>query len=185
MNEQKPYLKKPDWLKVKISNPKNLNHVTALIQSLNLNTVCHGANCPNRLECFSKKTATFMILGSVCSRHCRFCNIESGQLLPPDINEPFRVAQAVKELDLKHAVITSVTRDDLADGGAFLFAQTILAIRAESPETIIEVLIPDFQGSYDALKLVMDAKPHVINHNIETVIDFMKMFDQKLITNKV
>ena len=161
--------RKPEWLKVKIENPKNLNHVNTLIRSLNLNTVCHGANCPNRLECFSKKTATFMILGSICSRHCRFCNIESGKLMPPDLNEPFRVAQAVKELGLKHAVITSVTRDDLTDGGASLFADTIKAIQKVSPDTIIEVLIPDFKGDYDALKVVMDAKPHIINHNVETI----------------
>lgn len=161
--------RKPEWLKVKIENPKNLNHVNTLIRSLNLNTVCHGANCPNRLECFSKKTATFMILGGVCSRHCRFCNIESGKLLPPDINEPYRVAKAVEELGLKHAVITSVTRDDLPDGGASLFAETIKAIKATSSETIIEVLIPDFKGDYQALKVVMDAKPHIINHNVETV----------------
>jgi lipoate synthase len=163
------YQKKPEWLKVKIQNPKNLSHVNTLIQSLNLNTVCHGANCPNRLECFSKSTATFMILGSICSRHCRFCNIESGKLLPPDIGEPYRVATAVKELGLKHAVITSVTRDDLEDGGALMFAQTITAIREASPDTTIEVLIPDFKGSFDALKSVMDAKPHIINHNVETV----------------
>ena len=163
------YQKKPEWLKVKIQNPKNLSHVNTLIQSLNLNTVCHGANCPNRLECFSKSTATFMILGSICSRHCRFCNIESGTLLPPDIGEPYRVAIAVKELGLKHAVITSVTRDDLEDGGAQMFAQTIIAIREASPDTTIEVLIPDFKGSFDALKTVMDAKPHIINHNVETV----------------
>ncbi len=161
--------RKPDWLKVKIENPKNLNHVNTLIRSLNLNTVCHGANCPNRLECFSKKTATFMILGGVCSRHCRFCNIESGKLLPPDLNEPFRVAKAVEELGLKHAVITSVTRDDLHDGGAGLFADTIKAIKAVSIDTIIEVLIPDFKGDFEALKVVMDAKPHIINHNVETV----------------
>lgn len=164
------YQKKPEWLKVKIENPRNLSHVSTLIQSLNLNTVCHGANCPNRLECFSKRTATFMILGSLCSRHCRFCNIESGKLMPPDIGEPYRVAQAVKQLDLKHAVITSVTRDDLPDGGAFLFAETIKAIKAESPETVIEVLIPDFQGNYEALKNVMDAGPNIINHNVETVV---------------
>ena len=110
-----------------------------------------------------------MILGGVCSRHCRFCNIESGKLLPPDINEPYRVAKAVEELGLKHAVITSVTRDDLPDGGASLFAETIKAIKATSSETIIEVLIPDFKGDYQALKVVMDAKPHIINHNVETV----------------
>ncbi|GAU76752.1 lipoyl synthase [Fusibacter sp. 3D3] len=167
--EKNALKRKPEWLKVKIENPKNLNHVNTLIRSLNLNTVCDGANCPNRLECFSKKTATFMILGNVCSRHCRFCNIESGQLTPPDLNEPFRVAQAVKALELKHAVITSVTRDDLQDGGAGLFASTINAIRDASPDTIIEVLIPDFKGDYDALKVVMDAKPHIINHNVETI----------------
>ena len=164
-----PYQKKPEWLKVRIENPKNLSHVNTLIQSLNLNTVCHGANCPNRLECYSKRTATFMILGSVCSRHCRFCNIESGLLLPPDINEPYRVAQAVKELDLKHAVVTSVTRDDLPDGGASYFADTIRAIREASPETKIEVLIPDFKGDEDALIKVMAEKPDIINHNVETV----------------
>lgn len=163
------FKRKPEWLKVKIENPKNLTHVNTLIRSLNLNTVCEGANCPNRMECFSKKTATFMILGSVCSRHCRFCNIESGKLLPPDSGEPYRVAQAVKSLGLKHAVITSVTRDDLSDGGAMIFAMTIEAIKLESPDTVIEVLIPDFKGDFEALKVVMDAKPHIINHNIETV----------------
>lgn len=162
-------IRKPEWLKVKIENPKNLNHVNMLVQSLNLNTVCHGANCPNRLECFSKRTATFMILGDICSRHCRFCNIESGKLMPPDINEPYRVAQAVKELGLKHAVVTSVTRDDLSDGGASLFADTIRAIRAEAPDTIIEVLIPDFLGDEDALETVIKANPHIINHNVETI----------------
>ncbi len=167
--ESHKVLRKPDWLKVKIENPKNLSHVNKLIHSLNLNTVCHGANCPNRLECFSKKTATFMIMGSICSRHCRFCNIESGTLLPPDINEPHRVAEGVKTLDLKHAVVTSVTRDDLDDGGAFMFAETIKAISKSSPSTTIEVLIPDFNGSLDALKKVIDASPHIINHNVETV----------------
>ncbi len=166
---KKPYLKKPDWLKVKIQNPKNLSGVNSLIQSLNLNTVCQGANCPNRLECFSKKTATFMILGSTCSRNCRFCNIESGKLLPPDIDEPYRLAKAVAELGLKHAVVTSVTRDDLPDGGAGHFAHTITEIRKAAPNTVIEVLIPDFQGNYDALKTVVAAKPDIINHNVETV----------------
>ena len=166
---KKPYLKKPDWLKVKIQNPKNLSGVNSLIQSLNLNTVCQGANCPNRLECFSKKTATFMILGSTCSRNCRFCNIESGKLLPPDIDEPYRLAKAVAELGLKHAVVTSVTRDDLPDGGAGHFAQTIKEIRKAAPNTVIEVLIPDFQGNFEALKTVVAAKPDIINHNVETV----------------
>ncbi|OJV63000.1 MAG: lipoyl synthase [Clostridiales bacterium 38-18] len=166
---KKPYLKKPDWLKVKIQNPKNLSGVNSLIQSLNLNTVCQGANCPNRLECFSKKTATFMILGSTCSRNCRFCNIESGKLLPPDIDEPYRLAKAVAELGLKHAVVTSVTRDDLPDGGAGHFAQTITEIRKAAPSTVIEVLIPDFLGNHEALKTVVAAKPDIINHNVETV----------------
>ena len=170
LNAKTPYQKKPEWLKVKIENPRNLSKVNTIIQSLNLNTVCHGANCPNRLECFSKRTATFMILGSVCSRHCRFCNIESGKLLPPDIGEPYRVAEAVKQLDLKHAVITSVTRDDLEDGGAYFFAETIKAIKSTSPDTVIEVLIPDFKGNEAALNLVMDAGPAIINHNVETVI---------------
>lgn len=163
------YTKKPDWLKVKIENPKNLNQVNALVQSLNLNTVCHGANCPNRLECFSKKTTTFMILGGICSRHCTFCNIGSGTMLPPDLTEPYRVAEAVEKLELRHAVITSVTRDDLPDGGASQFAQTIAEIKKRCPNTVIEVLIPDFQGNLEALKSVIAAKPHIINHNVETV----------------
>lgn len=170
MKPENEMLRKPPWLKVKIDHPKNLSHVNTLIQSLKLNTVCQGANCPNRLECFSKKTATFMILGNVCSRSCRFCNIESGTLHPPDLDEPYRVAKAVKALELKHAVITSVTRDDLPDGGAFAFASTIKAIKEACPETIVEVLIPDFRGDLEALKMVIDAGPNIINHNVETVL---------------
>ncbi len=169
--------RKPEWLRVRLSDTKKYNSVNEIIKARKLNTVCEGANCPpNRLECYSKKTATFMILGSQCSRNCRFCNIEEGELPHPDKSEPERVALAVKDLGLVHAVVTSVTRDDLKDGGgASMFASSIIAIRKHSPATIVEVLIPDFQGSEESLNLVIEAKPEVINHNIETV---PRLYDQ-------
>lgn len=167
--EKKSYKRKPDWLKVKITDAKNLTSVHHLIASKGLNTVCQGANCPNILECYGKKTATFMILGATCTRHCTFCNIETGTLNCPDITEPTRVAEAIRELKLEHAVITSVTRDDLSDGGADHFKSTILEVRKLNPTTTIEVLIPDFQGDLNALLTVIDAKPDIINHNVETI----------------
>lgn len=161
--------RKPEWLKVRIQNTKNLVTVGNMLKENKLNTVCHGANCPNRLECFSKKTATFMILGSNCTRHCTFCNISAGVPEFLDLDEPRRVAEAIKTLGLKHTVITSVTRDDLLDGGAGHFAHTVNEIKRLSPETVVEVLIPDFRGDLMALQMVMDSKPDIINHNVETV----------------
>lgn len=164
-------IRKPEWLKVKINSTKKLVAVNEILHAKKLNTVCQGANCPNRLECFSKKTATFMILGSNCTRNCTFCNISGGKPDAVDHDEPRRVAEGVKELGLKHAVITSVTRDDLKDGGSSHFAKTVTEIKKLCPETIVEVLIPDFQGSDDALNAVIESAPDIINHNIETIKD--------------
>lgn len=162
--------RKPAWLRIEKRRGENLNYVTNLLEKYSLNTVCDGANCPNKAECFSKKTATFMIMGNECSRNCRFCDVKmSKNLLPLDPNEPENLAKATIELGLKHVVVTSVTRDDLPDGGADHFAQTIRAIRAKDKSIIIEVLISDLQGDKDALKIVVDAEPDIINHNVETV----------------
>ena len=136
-----------------------------------LNTVCKEANCPNRMECYSKRTSTFMILGSICSRGCRFCNVAGGTPTPVDYDEPHKVAMAIHDLGLKFAVVTSVTRDDLADGGSGIFAELIREVHALDPPVQIEVLIPDFQGSREDLQRVVDAGPEIINHNVETVPD--------------
>lgn len=159
--------RKPDWLKIKLQGAEKLTEIKKMLNRLELNTVCKEANCPNMIECFGRKTATFMILGSICTRNCTFCNVSKGFPQSVDQQEPMRVAEAVKELGLRHAVITSVTRDDLPDGGASHFAQVIKKIKARN--VIVEVLIPDLQGDEAALKVVVDAKPHVLNHNIETV----------------
>lgn len=165
--------KKPEWLKVAF-NKDAVEEVSALMGRLKLNTVCKEANCPNLGECFKKQTATFMILGSVCTRQCRFCNVTKGSAQMVDEMEPQHLAEAVKSLGLKHVVITSVTRDDLPDGGASHFARCIEAVRKLSPETTIEVLIPDFQGDEGALDKVIAASPEVINHNVETVRSLYK-----------
>lgn len=161
--------RKPSWLKVKIELSSNLKQVQALTRTLNLNTVCQEANCPNRLECYNKGTAAFMILGSVCTRNCRFCNVSSGKPDTVDCNEPIHVAEAIKKLDLKHAVITSVTRDDLPDGGAMHFHNVIDEIHKLNPNTSVEVLIPDLKGDLDSLKVILDANPEILNHNVETI----------------
>ncbi len=159
--------RKPEWLKIKLQGAEKLTQIKKMLNRLSLHTVCEEANCPNMIECFGRRTATFMILGSVCTRNCTFCNVTKGHTQPVDADEPTHVAQAVQELGLKHAVITSVTRDDLPDGGAAHFAEVINKLRAT--DVIVEVLIPDFQGSKEALALVMAAKPHILNHNVETV----------------
>ena len=143
--------------------------IKRLLQEKNLNTVCSSARCPNIGDCWSRRTATFMILGARCSRNCRFCAIEHGRLHPPDAEEPLRVAQAVQTLKLRYAVVTSVTRDDLPDGGAGHFNATILAIRLLNPQCLIEVLIPDLQGDTQSLDFILAARPDVLNHNLETV----------------
>ncbi|GAA0116146.1 lipoyl synthase [Clostridium senegalense] len=163
------YKRKPDWLKVKLEHSDNFKKVQALTRSLSLNTVCTEANCPNRLECHNKGTATFMILGNTCTRNCRFCNVTSGTPTDVDPLEPIHVAEAIQKLNLRHAVITSVTRDDLVDGGASHFANVINCIRKLNPSTTVEVLIPDLKGNWNGLKTITDAKPEILNHNIETV----------------
>ncbi len=165
---------KPAWLKKKLPVGGDYQRVTRLLSESKLHTVCQEANCPNMFECFSKDTSTFMILGSQCTRHCRFCNVTAEAPTPVDPQEPQRVADASKTLGLRYVVVTSVTRDDLPDGGAEQFAKTIKAIKAtlpsdENSQPRVEVLIPDLQGDIYALKIVMDAEPDVLNHNLETV----------------
>ena len=161
---------KPSWLKKSLPKGGDYQKVKNLLSKAKLHTVCQEANCPNIFECFSKNTSTFMILGSVCTRNCQFCNILNKPPEPVDPDEPLRVAKTAKDLKLKYVVITSVTRDDLEDGGASHFAATIKAIKSLLPDNIkIEVLIPDFQGDTRALKIVVNAKPDVLNHNIETI----------------
>lgn len=165
-----PRQPKPSWLKRSLPTGSDYEKVRQLLSRSNLHTVCQEAKCPNMWECFSRQTSTFMIMGDQCTRNCRFCNVRTGTPLPLDPDEPVRVAKAALELGLKYIVITSVTRDDLDDGGALHFAKTIREIRTFLPDgTKVEVLIPDFQGSKDALYRVMEAKPDVLNHNIETV----------------
>jgi lipoyl synthase len=161
--------RKPEWLRIKKREGENLGYVKHILEDLSLNTVCEAANCPNRAECFSKRTATFMILGRECTRNCRFCNVSSNPVEAVNPEEPNNVAEATVKLGLQHVVITSVTRDDLSDGGADHFAKTIRAIKEKDPKIIVEVLIPDLQGDVDALKIVIDAKPDILNHNVETV----------------
>ena len=160
--------RKPDWLKVSY-NRESVEEIAEIMRQLHLNTVCKEANCPNLGECYKKHTATFMILGSQCTRNCRFCNIACGKPEPVDPEEPENVAKAVAHLKLRHAVITCVTRDDLPDGGAAQFARTIQAIRATSPGTTVEVLISDMKGDRASLDTVMDARPDVLTHTVETV----------------
>lgn len=160
---------KPEWLKIRVQSGGNLAEVEDLLGRLSLRTVCEEANCPNRMECFGRKTATFMILGSACTRNCTFCNVTKGAPQPVDADEPRRVAEGVRRLGLRHAVITSVTRDDLDDGGAGHFAATVASIRAACPGVTVEALVPDFGGSMDALRTVIGARPDILNHNVETV----------------
>ncbi len=159
----------PPWFKIGIATSDRLLSVRSLIKNNKLHTVCQSAACPNQNECWNSGTATFLILGNICSRNCVFCNIPKGTPERLDPDEPDRVAHAVAVLNLNYAVITSVTRDDLDDGGALMFADTMRAIRRRTPGCRIEVLIPDFQGSGSALRMVLDEKPDVLNHNIETV----------------
>lgn len=163
------YKQKPDWLRIRIQGDSKYAEVENILRKLSLNTVCEEANCPNRMECFNRKTATFMILGRTCTRNCTFCNVEKNKPQPVDKDEPLHIAHAVAELNLHHVVITSVTRDDLPDGGAGHFARVIEEIRNLDKKVVIEVLIPDFKGSREALAKVINAMPEIINHNIETV----------------
>ncbi len=162
-------LRRPEWLKIKLGSDNNFSDVRHLINRQKLHTVCESARCPNIGECWSRRTATFMILGNICTRSCKFCNITVGKPAGYDPQEPQRVAQAVQELNLRHAVITSVARDDLPDGGASAFAETIRRIHQLHPKCSVEVLIPDFKGHLPHLDIVLDARPQILNHNLETV----------------
>jgi lipoyl synthase len=167
MSKLKPKAQRlPQWLRRPIATDQNYPDVSKLLESLQLNTVCASAKCPNRHECWNRGTATVMILGNTCTRNCRFCNVNTGKPGPVDPGEPARVAEAAKQLNLRHVVITSVTRDDLPDGGAQAFADTIRAVKEAMPEATVEVLTPDF---VEHLDIVLDAKPDVFNHNLETV----------------
>ncbi len=161
--------RKPEWLKVKAFSGESYARVTALLRGLGLQTVCQEANCPNRGECFNRGTAVFLIMGPRCTRNCSFCDVASGPPAPLDSTEPVRVAEASERLQLKHVVVTSVTRDDLADGGAEHFAATIRELRLRLPNATIEVLTPDFRGSESSLRTVLAERPDIFNHNVETV----------------
>jgi lipoic acid synthetase len=166
---EKGRVRLPPWIRVRVSGSAVVDTVHSLLDQNSLHTVCQGAQCPNQHECFSKGTATFMILGDVCTRDCLFCAVRTGNVQAVDPDEPQRVAEAADRLHLRHVVVTSVTRDDLKDGGAGLFAETIRAIRSRLPEATIEVLVPDFQGRELDLDTVLAAQPEVFNHNLETV----------------
>ena len=163
------YLRKPEWLKTKLQSNAQFVHVQQVVKQHGLHTICSSGRCPNMSECWNKGTATFMILGEICTRSCRFCNTISGRPLPPDSNEPLKVAESIRLMNLQHAVITSVDRDDLPDGGAAHWAETIKVIKALNPETTLEVLIPDFDGKHGLIDLIIAEKPDIISHNLETV----------------
>ena len=161
--------RKPDWLRVKLPIGKEYAQVRSLVDEHKLHTICESGNCPNMGECWGAGTATFMILGNICTRSCSFCAVATGRPLAVDTDEPNRVANSIKLMSVKHAVLTSVDRDDLKDGGSIIWAETIKAIRRESPGTTMETLIPDFKGIWDNLYRVCEEKPEVVSHNIETV----------------
>ena len=163
------YARRPEWLKLSPLEPTILNKMRKLTHELKLHTICQSARCPNRPKCFTEGTATFMILGDICTRNCTFCAVKHGKPQAPDPQEPEHIVEAVNKLELRYVVITSVTRDDLPDGGASQFAQTIKAIHSYNAKISVEVLVPDFRGSLSALQTVIDASPAVLNHNIETV----------------
>ncbi len=164
-----PRPRKPDWLRVKLPTGEEYTKVRGLVDKHKLHTICQSGNCPNMGECWGAGTATFMILGNVCTRSCKFCAVATGRPLPADLKEPERVAESVKLMNIKHCVITSVDRDDMKDGGSIIWVETIKAIRAESPQTTLETLIPDFQGKWENLQRIIDIAPEIVSHNIETV----------------
>ena len=161
--------RKPKWLKVKLPTGQAYKNIRGITKSHNLHTICESGNCPNMGECWGAGTATFMILGNICTRSCGFCNVMTGRPLAVDILEPLKVAKSVKLMNVKHAVITSVDRDDLKDGGASIWVETIAAIRKQNPQTTMETLIPDFKGKEKDIQQIINAKPEVVSHNLETV----------------
>ena len=164
-----PIQRKPDWLRIRLPSIDEYTYIKSYLNQFHLHTICESGNCPNQAECWKAKTATFMILGDQCSRTCRFCNVKKGNPCGTDPNEPESVANVVELMKLKHCVITSVTRDDLNDGGSGIWAETVQAIRKKNPSPSIETLIPDFNGNRDNLQHVIDAAPQIISHNLETV----------------
>lgn len=168
-NESSIRIKKPKWLRVKLPTGENYKKVRSLVDKHKLHTICESGSCPNMGECWGEGTATFMILGNICTRSCGFCAVQTGKPLEADPFEPGRVAHSVKTMGVKHAVITSVDRDDLKDGGAEIWAQTVRAVRAQSPETTMETLIPDFMGKWENLQVIIDVAPEIVSHNLETV----------------
>ena len=175
-----PIKKKPYWIRSKLINSKDFFLTKTIVNQNNLSTVCQEANCPNIAECWSKRHATFLIMGSTCTRACAFCDVATGKPKPLNSLEPLKIASAIKKLNLKHAVITSVDRDDLFDGGAEHFYQVIIETRKQNPETTIEVLTPDFLRKGESYKKVIEAQPDVFNHNIETVPGLYRKVDQAL-----
>ncbi len=163
------YRKKPDWLRVKLPTGKEYAQVRQIVSTHKLHTICESGNCPNMGECWGAGTATFMILGNICTRSCGFCNVATGRPKAVDLQEPERVAESVRLMNVKHCVITSVDRDDLKDGGAAIWVETIKAIRRVSPQTKFETLIPDFQGKWENLQQIIDVQPDIVSHNLETV----------------
>ncbi len=170
MAKKEEYIRKPEWLKIKLNTNESYTGLKKMMREKKLHTVCEEARCPNIHECWAvRKTATFMILGDICTRACRFCAVKTGLPTELDLEEPERVAESVEQMGLKHAVITAVARDDLKDGGAQVFAETVRAIRRRNPNTTVEVLPSDMMGRFENLETLMDAKPDILNHNIETV----------------
>jgi lipoic acid synthetase len=167
--EEKTFSKKPEWLKVKLPTGKEYTNVRQIVSEHKLHTICSSGNCPNMGECWGEGTATFMILGNICTRSCGFCAVKTGKPLPVDLEEPMRVANSVKLMNVKHCVITSVDRDDLKDGGSIIWAETVEAVREISPKTTLETLIPDFKGDWDNLQRIIDVAPEIVSHNLETV----------------
>ncbi len=163
------HVPKPDWLKIRLGGNEQFTRTKSIVESHCLHTICSSGRCPNMGECWGRGTATFMIAGDICTRSCRFCNTKTGRPMPLDPDEPARVAESIRLMELKHAVITSVDRDDLPDMGASHWAKTITAVRAANPATTLEVLIPDFQGKTGLVDLVVEAAPDIISHNLETV----------------
>ena len=168
-DDNKVRIKKPKWLRVKLPTGENYKRVRSLVDEHKLHTICESGNCPNMGECWGEGTATFMILGNICTRSCGFCAVKTGRPDEVDEFEPGRVAHSVKTMGVKHAVITSVDRDDLKDGGSLIWAQTVRAIRKQSPTTTLETLIPDFAGKWDNLQNIIDVAPEIVSHNLETV----------------
>lgn len=168
-NSKRKFRKKPDWLRVKLPTGKEYKKVRDIVSEHDLHTICESGSCPNMGECWGAGTATFMILGNICTRSCGFCAVKTGKPMPVDVAEPTRVAESVKLMDVKHCVLTSVDRDDLDDGGAEVWAATVRKIREISPQTTLETLIPDFKGEWENLDYIIEVAPEIVSHNLETV----------------